>query len=98
MNVLDQPGTLVGWKVFFGHFISVALAHRSECCPYVSDFVNLWRRLLFIFKNGIVVVLQVPIGDQPHHDPQTVELASTVKGIVAPVPGISFLVTVGWTL
>ena len=41
--------------------------------------------------DAVVDVLQIPIIDEGHHNPQTVELSRTCEGIAAPLPVLGFL-------
>src|SRR5262249_45448994 len=54
---------------------------------YFVDVLRIrWSRPLFLLIDPVVHVFQVPIVDERHHDPQSIQLPCAREGIAPPPP------------
>src|SRR5205807_6242827 len=94
-NSRDELGFPVRLQIVLGTCLRIAIARSAERSTQVSDHV---LPAIFAWKDGVVGVFKVPVADQCHHYPQTVELARLHERVVPPAPVCSLLFVAGMTL
>src|SRR5947209_17671967 len=77
-------------QIVFRGSITITPAGSTERRSYIRHLIELLARF-FIFIDSVVIIFQVPVADQGHHDSQAVELPCSLETVVPPVPRARFL-------
>jgi len=87
----DEFGVAIGVEVVFGAIARPGPAGGAEAGAQIAHHENALRSILV---NRVVFVLEVPIVDQGHEDPQPIPLPGTGEGDFVPLPDTDFLFVV----
>src|SRR5882724_11670535 len=87
----DELGAAISRQVVFRKAVRITLARHAKRSPQIADLVQSSSGFMLILVNCIVLVLQIPIADERHHYPKTIELARAFERIVSPAPVADFL-------